>query len=126
RCVVHQDRGPRAQGLATQRIEGLGRVLGDIEARDDDGHDGFGIGCHGGDGTAADPVAIASGHRAPAQCASTAATEAATESATASSGSRRSCENVKRTAVCATSGATPIATSTCDGSSLPAAHADPL
>ena len=36
------------------------------------------------------------------------------------------CGNVKRTAVCATSGGTPIASSTCEGSSLPAAHADPL
>ena len=36
------------------------------------------------------------------------------------------CGNVNRTAVCATSGAIPIASSTCEGSSLPAAHADPL
>jgi hypothetical protein len=53
-------------------------------------------------------------------------TDAATASATASSGSRSECGNVKRTAVCATAGVTPIATSTCEGSSLPAAHAEPL
>ena len=37
-----------------------------------------------------------------------------------------SAPSVNRTAVRARSSATPIAVSTCDGSSLPAAHADPL
>src|SRR5699024_11142586 len=56
----------------------------------------------------------------------TAATAAPTESAAGSrSSAPTSPPKVNRTEVCATSGATPQAMSTCEGSSAPAAHADP-